>query len=88
MTDGNSQVDIFKDSKHLMMSVIDGYNVCIFAYGQTGSGKTFTMIGATDIGESVKENGEFDELAGVAPRAVTEIFRLLNERTAQITYEV
>jgi hypothetical protein len=38
MTEGNSQEDIFKDTKHLMMSVIDGYNVCIFAYGQTGSG--------------------------------------------------
>jgi kinesin family protein C2/C3 len=38
MTEGNSQEDIFKDTKHLMTSVIDGYNVCIFAYGQTGSG--------------------------------------------------
>jgi hypothetical protein len=34
--DGNSQTDVFKDTKHLIMSVIDGYNVCIFAYGQTG----------------------------------------------------
>lgn len=48
--DGNSQQDVFRDTKHLMLSVIDGYNVCIFAYGQTGSGKTFTMIGASDIG--------------------------------------
>ncbi len=31
--DGNSQTDVFRDSKHLMMSVVDGYNVCIFAYG-------------------------------------------------------
>lgn len=36
MTEGNSQADVFRDTKHLMMSVIDGYNVCIFAYGQTG----------------------------------------------------
>ena len=49
-TDGNSQEDIFRDTKHLVMSVVDGYNVCIFAYGQTGSGKTFTMIGGADIG--------------------------------------
>ncbi len=46
------------------------------------------MIGATDIGNSVKPDGEFDDLAGIAPRAVTELFRLLNERTAQITFEV
>jgi len=48
--DGNSQEDVFRDTKHLVMSVVDGYNVCIFAYGQTGSGKTFTMMGAADIG--------------------------------------
>ena len=85
---GNSQTDIFRDTKHLIMSVIDGYNVCIFAYGQTGSGKTFTMIGAADIGECLQENGEFDELAGITPRAVSELFRLLNERNAQMTYIV
>ena len=38
-SDGNSQTDVFKDTKHLCMSVVDGYNVCIFAYGQTGAGK-------------------------------------------------
>lgn len=86
--EGNSQVDIFKDTKHLMLSVIDGYNVCIFAYGQTGSGKTFTMIGAADIGTCMTTSGEFDELAGITPRAVSEIFRLLNERSAQCTFEV
>ena len=37
--DGNTQADVFKDTKHLVMSVVDGYNVCIFAYGQTGAGK-------------------------------------------------
>jgi predicted RNase H-like nuclease (RuvC/YqgF family) len=78
--DGNSQEDIFKDTRHLMMSVVDGYNVCIFAYGQTGAGKSFTMIGAADIGNCLSEQGEFDSLAGITPRAVSELFRLLNER--------
>lgn len=86
--DGNSQTDIFRDTKHLIMSVVDGYNVCIFAYGQTGAGKSFTMIGAADIGECLGENGEFDDLAGITPRAVSELFRLLNERTAQVEYQV
>ena len=36
--EGNSQVDVFRDTKHLMLSVVDGYNVCMFAYGQTGAG--------------------------------------------------
>ena len=37
--EGNSQEDVFTDTKHLITSVVDGYNVCIFAYGQTGAGE-------------------------------------------------
>jgi len=40
-----------------------------FAYGQTGSGKTFTMLG--DDGDDVK---------GVIPRAVEEIFETIHIR--------
>merc|ERR1712072_1101857 len=36
----------------------------------------------------MQANGEFNDLAGITPRAVSELFRLLNERTAQCTYEV
>ncbi|KAA8528377.1 hypothetical protein F0562_035732 [Nyssa sinensis] len=39
------QVDVFADASPMVISVLDGYNVCIFAYGQTGTGKTFTMEG-------------------------------------------
>lgn len=88
MTEGNSQEDVFSDTKQLITSVVDGYNVCIFAYGQTGAGKSFTMIGAGDIGSSVKDDGSFDQLAGIAPRAVTELFKILDDRKAQITFEV
>ena len=34
---------VFSETQPLVVSVLDGYNVCIFAYGQTGSGKTHTM---------------------------------------------
>lgn len=46
------------------------------------------MIGAADIGNCMSESGEFDDLAGITPRAISELFRLLNERTAQIDYTV
>ena len=34
--------------KHLIDSVIKGYNATVFAYGTTGSGKTYTMTGTQD----------------------------------------
>lgn len=86
--EGNNQEDVFRDTKHLIMSVVDGYNVCIFAYGQTGAGKSYTMIGGCDLGSCIQENGDFDQSAGITPRAVSELFRLLNERHAQVTYEI
>jgi hypothetical protein len=61
----STQEEVFGDTKRLIQSAIDGYNVCIFAYGQTGSGKTYTMMGASN-----------DENPGLTPRAVKEIFRI------------
>jgi kinesin family protein C2/C3 len=40
-----SLFQVFEDTKRLVESCMDGFNVCLFAYGQTGSGKTFTMTG-------------------------------------------
>ncbi|ETW06559.1 hypothetical protein, variant 7 [Aphanomyces invadans] len=61
------QADVFEQTKALVVSAMDGFNVCIFAYGQTGSGKTHTMEGpATD--------------RGVNFRAMDELFRVRDER--------
>lgn len=70
-----AQVDIFKDTKPLIQSVMDGYNVCIFAYGQTGSGKTFTMEGN-------------EENRGVNFRALTELFRIKQNRAKDYVYKI
>jgi IMP dehydrogenase/GMP reductase len=40
----SSQEEVFDDTRKMVQSAFDGYNVCIFAYG-TGSGKTYTMHG-------------------------------------------
>ena len=37
------RLQVYDEVRDVIMSVADGYNVCIFAYGQTGSGKTYTM---------------------------------------------
>jgi len=68
---GSSQGSVFQDVEPLALSVIDGYNACIFAYGQTGSGKTFTMEGTR--GNDV----------GISYRTIEKVFNLLNYRKAQ-----
>jgi hypothetical protein len=72
---GTTQEKVFADTKHLIQSAVDGYNVCIFAYGQTGSGKTFTIYGN-------------EELPGLTPRGVTELFDILERDSGKASYRV
>ncbi|CAO1638466.1 unnamed protein product [Sympodiomycopsis kandeliae] len=72
-----SQRDVFDEVQHLMQSVLDGYNTCIFAYGQTGSGKTHTLEGSglPDANfSSSGSNSSSNEGAGLIPRAVEMLF--------------
>ena len=71
----SSQEEVFEDTKRVVQSAIDGYNVCVFAYGQTGSGKTFTMQGT-------------ENFPGVTPRAMDELFNLLNGLPSHYKYQV
>lgn len=61
-----SQADVYKDTSAVIMSVIDGYNVCLMAYGQTGAGKTYTMNGTPDD-------------PGVNRRAIAELLQMINK---------
>ncbi|KAK9161217.1 hypothetical protein Syun_007558 [Stephania yunnanensis] len=66
---------VFAETAPVVLSVLDGFNVCIFAYGQTGTGKTFTM-------EGTPEN------RGVNYRTLEELFRISNERGGTSKYEL
>jgi kinesin family protein C2/C3 len=70
-----TQERIFEDTKPLVTSVMDGYNVCIFAYGQTGSGKTYTMQGP-------------DSDPGVNLRTLIELFTITEERSDDWRYTI
>lgn len=45
----NTQDQVFEDTKNLMQSAMDGFNVCIFAYGQTGSGSFFICVCCVEL---------------------------------------
>ena len=68
-----TQEDVFHDSRDLIQSSIDGYNVCLFAYGQTGSGKTYTIFGTP-------------ESPGLTPRGIKELFRLLHRNAEKLRF--
>jgi hypothetical protein len=68
----STQTQIFDESKRLVQSAIDGFNVCIFAYGQSGSGKTHTIQGnAAD--------------PGITPRFIAELY---DSAKAMTNYDV
>ncbi|GKV30251.1 hypothetical protein SLEP1_g39083 [Rubroshorea leprosula] len=70
-----TQEDVFEDTKYLVQSAVDGYNVCIFAYGQTGSGKTFTIYGS-------------DGNPGLTPRATAELFKILKRDSNKFSFSL
>ncbi|KAI3947610.1 hypothetical protein MKX01_034275, partial [Papaver californicum] len=74
-TPKDGQADVFVDASPMVVSVLDGYNVCIFAYGQTGTGKTFTMEGP-------------DHNRGVNYRTLEELFKRARERSETFTYSI
>ncbi|BFG35638.1 hypothetical protein CerSpe_219130 [Prunus speciosa] len=74
-TPKDDQVDVFVDASPMVVSVLDGYNVCIFAYGQTGTGKTFTMEGT-------------EQNRGVNYRTLQQLFEIAKERSETFSYSI
>ncbi|KAF5202756.1 Kinesin-like protein kin-14s [Thalictrum thalictroides] len=71
----DNQEAVFAQTSPVVISVLDGFNVCIFAYGQTGTGKTFTMEGTPGN-------------RGVNFRTLEELFRISMERSSTMKYEL
>ncbi|PIA38806.1 hypothetical protein AQUCO_02700183v1 [Aquilegia coerulea] len=81
----SQQNELFEQAvSPIVNEVLEGYNCTIFAYGQTGTGKTYTMEG----GGRKSKNGEFPSDAGVIPRAVRQIFDVLEAQCAEYNMKV
>jgi kinesin family protein C2/C3 len=65
--ESSTQAQVFKEIKDLVVTMLDGYNVCIFAYGQTGAGKTHSMQGTPSD-------------PGIYKRAFNELFEVAKDR--------
>ncbi|XP_047993902.1 kinesin-like protein Klp61F isoform X2 [Leguminivora glycinivorella] len=83
------QIEVYQQVvSPLIKEVLCGYNCTVFAYGQTGTGKTHTMVGESTGDENV--NWQNDPLAGIIPRALSQLFdelRISNtEYTVRVSY--
>ncbi|KAL6850266.1 hypothetical protein ACP4OV_020893 [Aristida adscensionis] len=73
-----TQDAVYNETKPLIRSVMDGYNVCIFAYGQTGSGKTHTMCGPS---------GGLPKDFGINYMALNDLFNISTSRE-DVKYDI
>ena len=67
-----------KVAKKTVVDFTEGYNGTIFAYGQSGSGKTYSMLGPDSVFETLATSAE-NELYGITPRAVYQIFNIFKD---------
>ncbi|XP_047970234.1 kinesin-like protein KIN-5D isoform X2 [Salvia hispanica] len=80
----SQQKDLYDQAvRPIVFEVLEGYTSTIFAYGQTGTGKTYTMEGG-----SRKKNGNIPSDAGVIPRAIRQIFDILEAKNAEYSLKV
>eukprot|EP00795_Rhopilema_esculentum_P013146 gene13144-3938_t len=77
-----TQDEVYKSCVcQLVENCIDGYNATVFAYGQTGSGKTYTMGTGSNC-------ALLDEEIGILPRAINDIFKIIEERSKGALYRL
>ena len=96
----HGQSDVFGEIEPLLVSLVDGYDLCIFAYGQTGSGKTYTMEGANHIANAAHTDAHTPGTAipvaasresdseGVYGRTMRSVFGLMTDRAGDYDFVV
>lgn len=84
LTADHGQADVYCQSvQPLIPRFFEGYNATILAYGQTSSGKSYTMgtASAPSRYPPAEEPAAWEGDTGIIPRAIAEIFYLINRDT-------
>jgi len=74
------QKEVYSEVEELVLSVLDGFNICMIVYGPSECGKTYTMLG--DINYPSKDNNEI-ELGdfGLHLQGVQQLFTVSDRRS-------
>lgn len=86
--DENSQQSLYEKSvKDLLNHLFKGYNVTVLAYGQTSTGKTYTI--GTDLASfTLNDDLTLNQMAGVIPRVLIDMFKMIQTMNQQYKFEV
>mmetsp|Transcript_8266 Transcript_8266/g.10488 ORF Transcript_8266/g.10488 Transcript_8266/m.10488 type:complete len:1144 (+) Transcript_8266:213-3644(+) len=94
-----AQEDVYNETTSpLAQKLVDGYNTALIAFGQSGSGKTYTMMGENPMQHHSKmdnpapnqgdDSQSCNDRTGIIPRAIKEIFQLMNKASPIIEFTV
>lgn len=88
------QKDVFQDVEPMALSVIDGYNACIFAYGQSKYDNSLWMFShnwtcwltssysvTAGSGKTYTMEGGGEGQYGISQRIIQKLFHLLHEKS-------
>jgi kinesin family protein C2/C3 len=92
----SAQDEVFEAVQPLCVSVLDGYNVCIFAYGQTGRNWVSHLLPFCLSSPSLLNLGSgktftmegYGSNIGVSPRAINELFNQIEGLKESCTYSL
>lgn len=74
------QKDIYSELEEVVLSVLDGYNICMMTYGPSDTGKTYTMLGDVKYPPNDDDDVEIENY-GLHLQGVEQLFSVSDRRS-------
>ena len=71
------RTEVFAELEDVILSVLDGFNVCVLAFGQTNAGKSETMLGRVQCEDATKVTVED---FGIELEGLRQLFSVASQR--------